>query len=591
MKIAILTSWALTSLTKLPIKQLLPLLLPVVNGFLQSQARNNRWLSLTMTRRAGTTADDTTLNSIIETIGMNHNDDKSRSLRRKIPFVETFEEQIVRELWEINPFDGAKYVIDTVIRSDSSSISNSNNNNKNIKYERSKKNLHPGILIPKTSSSPLLMSGYENLFDPLYKRDSGRENDNETYTDNGYKIITEPSTSIDTPPITISNTQNNNKIIVKDKKKHFCLRVAYRGDYFCGWQTQLNNLDKPSVQQTLEDLLTILQNEQQLDKSDNSKRRFRGEGRREERDGTNSIIRGGSKNNSNYVSTTKSKHNGDGAKYRLKRANLPVSGRTDSGVNAVGQICRFRTSNNYLTPEIIEQYLSYQIMLTSKSTTPNNDLSRSLRVTDITEVSRAFHPTFSTSCRAYAYLIDIDGNNSNENKNTHSNDPSSSSFLNNTFSRRNNKFRLVTEERAVRQVAILNNILRKLEGESLDYIGLSYGKVKTTSTICTLHHARARLVQYDDGSRMVRTAVCIELVGNRFLRRMVRLLVEASMRLVAKADADGATKLGDSNRTTIAMTPKDDALFNLISGQDRTLVGRPAPPDGLIFVGAKLESI
>jgi len=352
-----------------------------------------------------------------------------------------------------------------------------------------------------------------------------------------------------------------------------------------------------------------LQNEQQLDKGDNSKRRFRGEGRMEEGDGTKSMIRKGSKNNSNYVTTTKNKDSNKVAKYRLKRANLPVSGRTDSGVNAVGQICRFRTSNNFLTPEIIEQYLSYQIMLTSASTTPNNDLSRSLRVTDITQVSRAFHPTFSTSCRAYAYLIDIEDNNSNDNndnKNTHSNDLSSSSFLNNKFSRRNNKYRLLTEEGAARQVALLNDILRKLEGTSLDYIGMSYGRVKTTSTICTLHHARARLVQYggcnkdddgegdnNDGSRIVRTAVCIELVGNRFLRRMVRILVEASMRLVADADADVdvATKSGDRIRTTIAATPNDDALFNLISRHDRTLVGRPAPPDGLIFVGAKLESI
>lgn len=440
-----------------------------------------------MTSRAGTTADDATMNSLIETRDMNHNDDKSRSLRRQIPYVETFEDQIARELWETNPFDGAKYVVDTVIRSDISSNRNRNNNNIDHrcdeKIERNTKNLHPGILTPKTSSSPLLLSGYENLFDPLYKRESGRNNDNEKYTDNGYKIIPESSTSIDTPSITINNSQNNNKIINKDKKKHFCLRVAYRGDDFCGWQTQLNNFEKPSVQQTLEDLLTTLQNEQQLDKGDNSKRRFRGEGRMEEGDGTKSMIRKGSKNNSNYVTTTKNKDSNKVAKYRLKRANLPVSGRTDSGVNAVGQICRFRTSNNFLTPEIIEQYLSYQIMLTSASTTPNNDLSRSLRVTDITQVSRAFHPTFSTSCRAYAYLIDIEDNNSNDNndnKNTHSNDLSSSSFLNNKFSRRNNKYRLLTEEGAARQVALLNDILRKLEGTSLDYIGMSYGRVKTT---------------------------------------------------------------------------------------------------------------
>jgi len=172
MKISILTSCAFTSyLAKPPIKQLLPLLLPVVNGFLESTTTYNRWLSLTMTSRAGTTADDATMNSLIETRDMNHNDDKSRSLRRQIPYVETFEDQIARELWETNPFDGAKYVVDTVIRSDISSNRNRNNNNIDHrcdeKIERNTKNLHPGILTPKTSSSPLLLSGYENLFDPL----------------------------------------------------------------------------------------------------------------------------------------------------------------------------------------------------------------------------------------------------------------------------------------------------------------------------------------------------------------------------------------------------------------------------------------
>lgn len=248
-----------------------------------------------------------------------------------------------------------------------------------------------------------------------------------------------------------------------------------------------------------------------------------------------------------------------------------MAGRTDRGVSAIGQVCRFRTHRKDLTVAAINEYLTGRIR-----TTPG--MTRSLGITEIAKVSRAFHPTFSTSCRAYAYIIDVTPEN---------------------VSKRNDRVtELWTPERTEQQVALLSGMLQKLEGKALDYVGVSYGKVKTLDTICTLHHARAKLVQYNSRPPsssseaehpVPRTAVCIELVGNRFLRRMVRLLVEASLRLVALAEqkmseSSGANGIAESVATR-------DALLNLIEQRDRTMVGRPSPPDGLIFVGARLSSL
>ena len=130
----------------------------------------------------------------------------------------------------------------------------------------------------------------------------------------------------------------------------------------------------------------------------------------------------------------------------------------------------------------------------------------------------------------------------------------------------------------------MNALLQTLVNRELDYIAMSYGKVKSQTTLCTLFHARASIVElvgcsdgldYDGGSlsllsKTSRRAICIELVGNRFLRRMVRILV--------------ATVIREASRSSCV---DEFALINIIFARDRNFAARPAPPDGLLFVGAE----
>ena len=243
----------------------------------------------------------------------------------------------------------------------------------------------------------------------------------------------------------------------------------------------------------------------------------------------------------------------------MRRIRVRVCGRTDAGVHAVGQVFRFRATRHDCGRAGIDGADCLSRLL-------NDALSATgvgvVRCTRAEEVTRAFHPVFGARRRAYAYAIDAAP----------------------ALGTRAAGASLLLDEPA--RLDFLDAALRELEGRRLDYVGLSYGRLKTRDAYCILHHARARrCICHCDGLELggggshgeerktKRDVVCIELVGNRFLRRMVRLLVDAAMRLA----------LSDP------LPEGSDALLRRIEEMDRGLIVAPAPPDGLIFVGAEFE--
>jgi len=127
-------------------------------------------------------------------------------------------------------------------------------------------------------------------------------------------------------------------------------------------------------------------------------------------------------------------------------------------------------------------------------------------------------------------------------------------------------------------------MFRALEGRELNYFALSYGKVETETTLCTLYRARASLIEYmenDDNGRGGQQAICVELTGNRFLRRMVRKLVGTAIREVLLAFDEGyEAGKGD-------VTKYNGRIIDVIESQIRRQSAIAAPPDGLIFVDAE----
>jgi len=89
-------------------------------------------------------------------------------------------------------------------------------------------------------------------------------------------------------------------------------------------------------------------------------------------------------------------------------------------------------------------------------------------------------------------------------------------------------------------VEVVNRILNKLQGKALAYNGFAYKENRESTgvdgtgrgDICTLEIARAFVVNLESLREREQSvpAICIELVGNRFLRRMVRVLVATVIR-------------------------------------------------------------
>ena len=293
--------------------------------------------------------------------------------------------------------------------------------------------------------------------------------------------------------------------------------IAYQGSSYCGWQIQPNN-ERISVQQSLINSLQDL-----------------------------------------LTNTTTGRVKATRSSTRIvKPIDIRVCGRTDAGVSALSQVCRVRTLrlSSEVGPRDIQEAVNRN---GNRHGTAVEEPS--LWCTTVERVDDKFHPTFDATCRAYAYLIDVD------------------QFLE-VLRIPSNCKEISCEEIVCR----LDTMLRKLEGLSLDYFPFSFGKVKTETTICTLLRARASLVELngeqDRKNGNSNRAISIELVGDRFLRRMVRILVATALREVMKSTSQRYNSKGESDDTW------ERSILDLVKSRRREDTAKAAPPHGLIFVGA-----
>ncbi|KAJ0093322.1 hypothetical protein Patl1_26514 [Pistacia atlantica] len=245
-----------------------------------------------------------------------------------------------------------------------------------------------------------------------------------------------------------------------------------------------------------------------------------------------------------------------------------VAGRTDKGVSALQQACSFYTWRKDVKPRDIVDAIN--------SVSPGK-----IRVVSVSEVSRAFHPNFSAKWRRYLYIFPLnDGENKEE---TSDSEVEVDNFYSNrTFNGKdeNVENKLIDDEGVVetgkkpRRFAVkrVNLLLQQLEGKLLSYKVFARDTKASRNigppTECFIYHARAAEARlpcsvHDHGEG--RKVMCVELVGNRFLRKMVRVLVATSIREAAA----GA---------------EEDALLKLMDATCRRATAPPAPPDGLCLV-------
>ncbi|KAF7111199.1 hypothetical protein CFC21_111240 [Triticum aestivum] len=177
-------------------------------------------------------------------------------------------------------------------------------------------------------------------------------------------------------------------------------------------------------------------------------------------------------------------------------------------------------------------------------------------------VSREFHPNFSAKWRRYLYIFPLDGDATSI-----SEDEQSSTILENPELKAPQSF----------DVAKVDKIIRQLEGKMLSYKIFARDTQASRSdgpaTECFMYHSRAavtKLYSADENCKEGTTVMCVELVANRFLRKMVRVLVATTIREAA-AGAD------------------EDALLNLMDATCRRATAPPAPAEGLCLVDVGYE--
>jgi tRNA pseudouridine38-40 synthase len=202
-------------------------------------------------------------------------------------------------------------------------------------------------------------------------------------------------------------------------------------------------------------------------------------------------------------------------------APISMAGRTDAGVHATGQCCRFQTMNP-IPAERIPLAL-------------NRVLDRAVRVVSARDVEEQFHPRFSAKSRTYRYTID--------------NAPIANPLL----------WRVAGHVRDELNVEKMQEAAGAFEGEH-DFASWQSAGSPNGPTIRLMHRVEVRRATAF-GSPLVE----VELEANAFLYQMVRNIVGALIEC-------GRGKL------------RREDIEVLMRGLDRTKCPPPAPPQGLCLV-------
>ncbi len=251
----------------------------------------------------------------------------------------------------------------------------------------------------------------------------------------------------------------------------YAFKVQYIGKNYAGSQIQMKDgqqLELPTIQGELEKALSTLIC---------SSRCEAGVGSRERSEqGETLYDRRCDRNESGWSEQISDLSGGKAPNNKIRPIRAVFSGRTDKGVNSLGQVVHFDTEKTIVASKFL-----YQI---------NEILPDDISVTDLEEVDSRFHAQKSAKRRYYRF-----------------------EFINrrckNAFDGDLMRVKYPTDE--IRMQKSLNYLL----GEH-DFSSFKSSGTLNPSTICTIYEAKVSKV----GDKVI-----IDIVGNRFLYNMVRTIV------------------------------------------------------------------
>ncbi len=164
-------------------------------------------------------------------------------------------------------------------------------------------------------------------------------------------------------------------------------------------------------------------------------------------------------------------------KITKEKINLIGSGRTDSGVHALGQVANFIVEKKFEPFEIL-----YSL---------NSILPKEIAVTDFTEVNSNFHSRFDAKKRIYIYLIS----------------KKKSPFY--------HKYSYLKKNITEQYTKNLNSLSKEFLGKK-DFTSFSKTKTETQNKVCNISNI---------AWRNTKNFVIFKIEADRFLHGMVRTIV------------------------------------------------------------------
>ncbi|CAA3009277.1 tRNA pseudouridine synthase A [Olea europaea subsp. europaea] len=217
----------------------------------------------------------------------------------------------------------------------------------------------------------------------------------------------------------------------------------------------------------------------------------------------------------------------------LKEKNLPiegcvvVAGRTDKGVSALKQVCSFFTWRKDIKDQDVEESI-------------NGAAPGKIRVVSVSKVSREFHPNFSAKWRRYLYILPLNNETEGDHTSLYEKDIVDSAVCRHgrgdqSIDEASNGYAVDVDNKDDEEtgnkssrflVSSVNHLLHQLEGKLLSYRMFARDTKASRNigppTECFVFHARAAevLLPCAEKEGSPTKTMCIELVANRFLRRV-----------------------------------------------------------------------
>lgn len=209
------------------------------------------------------------------------------------------------------------------------------------------------------------------------------------------------------------------------------------------------------------------------------------------------------------------------AKITGEKIRVTASGRTDTGVHALGQVVGFRTESR-LEPDVLRRAL-------------NAELPRDIAVLDVAEAPEGFHATIHAKRKRYRYVID--------------NGP-----VRDVFRRHYSWHYPVALD-----VEAMDRAAKCLLGTH-DFRSFETSGSERKTSVRTIYDLQVRWGEGADCHRIL-----IEIEANGFLYNMVRTIVGSLVRIGRGARPESW-------------------LAEVLAAQDRRKAGPTAPPQGLVLV-------